>query len=192
MTEAYPLYWPEGWPRTEGREQSRFEPRGLAEEAQHIRWEIERLGGRDTVVSTNVPLRRDGLPYSDHRKNVGDPGVAVYFTLKGKPQCIPCDRWLTVEENCRAIWKSIEAMRGLERWGARSFVDAAFRGFEALPAPGVTNWRHILGSEITTLEQAEVRYRRLARERHPDSPTGSDAMMAELNVAIAKAREELR
>ena len=96
-----------------------------------------------------------------------------------------------IEENARAIWKSIEALRGLERWGAKSFVDAAFRCFEALPAPGVTHWRHVLGSAVMTLDDAEARYRKLARERHPDRPTGSEAAMADLNVAIGMAREEL-
>src|SRR5690606_31281193 len=126
MTEAYPLQWPAGWPRTPAhkRQRSRFQPNGLADEAMSIRWELERLGARYPVVSTNIALRRDGLPYSN-QKRPDDPGVAVYFELDGRAQCIPCDRWQTVEENARAIWKSIEALRGLERWGAKSFVDAA-------------------------------------------------------------------
>ena len=47
MTEAYPLHWPAGWPRTAHREASRFEPR-----------ELDRLGATGMVLSTNVPLRR--------------------------------------------------------------------------------------------------------------------------------------
>lgn len=34
----------------------------------------------------------------------------------------------------RAIEKTIEALRGLERWGAKEMVNAPFRGFKALPA----------------------------------------------------------
>ncbi len=96
----------QGWPRTESfrRENSRFEPHGLTEESKYIVWELERLGARHGVVSTNIELRRDGLPYSN-RRQPEDPGVAVYFQQDGKQQCIPCDRWRTVEENCRAIWK---------------------------------------------------------------------------------------
>lgn len=190
MTEAYPLYWPEGWPRTERRQHSRFEPHGLAAETAKIRNELSLLGARHVVVSTNIELRRDGLPYSNQRRP-DDPGVAVYFLLKDRQQCIPCDRWWTVEENARAIWKSIEALRGLDRWGAKSFVDAAFKGFQALPAPGVTHWRNVLGSSVVTLADAETRYRELARERHPDKPGGSEAAMADLNVAMDLAREEL-
>lgn len=192
MTEAYPLHWPDGWPRTDRwkRERSRFDPGGLTAEASLIRDELYRLGARNPVISTDVELRRDGLPYSS-RPTPGDVGVAVYFTFQDRQQCIPCDRWASVEENCRAVWKSIEALRGLDRWGAKNFVDAAFRGFEALPAPGVANWRHIMGSEIHSLADAETRYRELAKQRHPDAPGGSEEAMADLNVAIDMARKDL-
>lgn len=193
MTEAFPLYWPEHWPRTpaDKRQPSKFKPGGLAREAQEIEWEVHRLGGIRCIVSTNVPLRRDGLPYSDRRR-IDDPGVAVYFEFQGEQQCIPCDRWATVEENCRAIWKSIEALRGLDRWGAKEFVNAAFRGFTALPPPGAIvtrHWRDILGP-VETLEQARARYRELARERHPDMG-GSEEQMAELNAAMEQAKAAL-
>ena len=188
MTEAYPLHWPAGWPRTSRRAGSRFEPRSLAYEGQAIRWEIDRLGGTGMVVSTNVPLRRDGLPYAGRQK-IDDPGVAVYFELAGRQQCIPCDRWHTVEENCRAIWKSIEALRGLERRGAKSFVDAAFRGFEALPAPGAArHWTEVLGvPDSASGEQVDCAYRDRARKLHPDNG-GSNEAMAELNRARDEAR----
>lgn len=191
MTEAYPLQWPAGWPRTPAhkRQRSRFQPNGLADEAMSIRWELERLGARYPVVSTNIALRRDGLPYSN-QKRPDDPGVAVYFELEGRAQCIPCDRWKTVEENARAIWKSIEALRGLERWGAKSFVDAAFRGFEALPAPGSANtphWTAVLGvSRNASRSDIEAAYRRKAREVHPDAG-GSTEAMAALNAARTEA-----
>ena len=141
------------------------------------------------VVSTNIPLRRDGLPFSG-RPKIDGPGVAVYFVLAGRQQCIPCDRWLTVEENCRAIWKSIEALRGLDRWGAKSFVAAAFRGFEALPAPGAQrHWTEVLGIPAqASSDLIEAAYRKRARTRHPDSG-GSHEAMAELNEAVAQARK---
>src|SRR5690606_6952544 len=108
MTQAYPLQWPAGWPRTAPyrRTASRFRPGGLAAEARECLWELHRLGARNAVISTNIELRRDGLPYSG-RRAPDDPGVAAYFTYEGRQQCIPCDRWATVEENLRAIWKSI-------------------------------------------------------------------------------------
>ena len=185
MTEAYPLHWPDGWPRTrpDRRHPSRFAPKGLAAESEMIIRELHLLGTRYVVISTNVKLRRDGLPYSNKPK-LHDPGVAVYFERDGKQQCIPCDRWETVEENARAVWKSIEALRGLDRWGAKSFVDAAFAGFVALPAPNaVRPWWEVLGVDRdATRAEIEAAYRERARTAHPDAG-GLQAAMSELNQA---------
>ncbi len=185
MTQAYPLQWPAGWQRTAAhrRQPSKFKPGALATEAQECRWELQRLGARQPVISTNIELRQDGLPYSNRRRP-DDPGVAVYFTYEGRQQCIPCDRWATVEENLRAVWKSIEALRSLERWGAKSFVDAAFTGFQALPAPSQSRaWWEVLGvSQHATPDQINAAWREKAREAHPDNG-GTDALMSEINVA---------
>lgn len=189
MTEAFPLYWPEGWPRTKNRQTSRFNPYGLAAESRCILDELKLLGATDAIISTNIPLRRDGLPYSNQK--IDDPGVAVYFNLNGEKQCIPCDRWWTVEENARAIWKSINALRGLERWGAKSFVSAAFRGFKALPNPtSKTPWRDVLG-DCGNLDEAKSKFRELARKDHPDHG-GNAKQMVRLNQALADARLEFQ
>lgn len=183
MTQAYPLQWPVGWPRTKHPSSSRFRPRGLTEEAKKTVDEIQRLGGKNIVISTNAELRRDGLPYSG-RKVLTDAGVAVYFTLDRRPQCVPCDRWWAVEENLHAIWKSIEALRSLERWGAKSFVSAAFTGFVALPnGPPQRAWWEVLGvGPRATKDEISAAYRNKAKLAHADVG-GSDAAMSELNVA---------
>lgn len=196
MTEAYPLYWPEGRARTAAykRQASRFTT-GFGMAAKTVMDEIRRLGGRLPIVSTNVPLRRDGLPLAS-AKRVDDPGVAVYFTYKTKQVCFACDRWNKVEDNIWAVAKTIEAMRGIARWGTGDMLDAAFTGFAALPAPGshhVRPWFEVLGYVSPAgLTQAEVeaRYRTLAREKHPDVG-GSGEQMAELNAARAEAKLRL-
>ena len=187
MTEAYPLQWPPGWPRTKRPEGSRFDtPLSTARDA--LLNELRLMGARHVVISSNAALRRDGLPYAQQRR-VEDCGVAVYFMLDGRQQCIPCDRWSSVADNVQAIRKTIEALRGLERWGAKSMVDAAFRGFEALPPPEATRpWWEILGVDRNaSRSDVERAYRMRARERHPDAG-GSDALMAELNAAREQAR----
>lgn len=148
------------------------------------------MGATNVVISSNFRLRRDGLPYVDQER-IKDPGVAAYFVLSGRTQCIPCDRWATPQENARAIAKSVEALRGLDRWGAKAFVDAAFKGFEALPAPS-SEWRKILDvhPRSASLSDAESAYRFLAHINHPDKG-GAPGKMAELNAAIAAARKEL-
>lgn len=61
--EAYPLQRPPAWPRTEEPQWSRFD--ATQNEAQvGLHHELQLLGASDVVISTNIPLRRDGLPAS--------------------------------------------------------------------------------------------------------------------------------
>ncbi|MCC5613136.1 hypothetical protein LC612_42290 [Nostoc sp. CHAB 5834] len=55
-----------------------------------------------------------------------------------------------------------------------------------------TSWRTVLGMSVYERDPAKVKlaYARLARKAHPDRG-GSDAAMAELNLAMQAAREEL-
>ena len=198
MDEAtrFPLAWPIGRKRTKYPEQSRFGSHSLASTCKDCIDEIERLGGSYAVISTNIALRQDGLPYSNQRAP-GDPGVAVYFRLpiggKSRPYCLSCDRWNRVECNLWAVVKHIEAMRGQERWGVGS-VEEQFKGYEALPdrSRDPQWWVFTLELKLpATLEAAEAAYRSLAKSAHPDLPGGCTDRMSELNAAIAAARKEL-
>lgn len=145
------------------------------------------MGARLPVLSSNLTLRQDGLPYASQRQP-DDPGVAVYFEWKGRRMAFACDRWNRVEDNVQAIRHTIAALRGLDRWGTGHMVEAAFIGFEALPPP---NWRGDLGLEPDAdLQDAENAYREHARTAHPDAG-GSAEAMSRLNAAIAQARQEL-
>lgn len=130
--QAYPLKWPQGWPRTGKPERARFENYSLAYVRGHLIAELNRLGARDIIISSDIPLRLDGLPRSSYRR-LDDEGVTVYFKLDKIDQCLPCDRWNNIIHNIWAITKSIEALRGLSRWGAKDIVKTAFTGFRALP-----------------------------------------------------------
>jgi hypothetical protein len=72
-----------------------------------------------------VQLRQDGLPYAN-RRAPSDTGAAVYFSYKGRQMCFACDKWQDVYDNIYAISKTIEALRGIERWGAGDMVEQAF------------------------------------------------------------------
>src|ERR1700692_308788 len=85
---AYPLYWPDGRNRTTSRVQSRFGKRTVAKALSELKEELNRLGARLVVISTNIPLKDNGDPYSDPGR-MKDPGCAVYFQLKNKPYCLP-------------------------------------------------------------------------------------------------------
>jgi hypothetical protein len=155
--------------------------------------EVRRLGGRNLVISTNIPLRQDGLPYASYRK-IEDEGVAVYFTYNGKQVCFACDRWDWVEHNMHAIAKTIDALRGIARWGTGDMLEAAFTGFTALPAPGAKrHWREVIGvgPDVSDLAAVRAEYRRRAAQHHPDRAGGSHDAMTELNAALAQAEKEL-
>jgi hypothetical protein len=83
MIEAYPLYWPEGRKRTTAylREKARFDM-SFARARDEIKRQVELLCGKysnaNLIISTNIALRRDGLPLSA-QKQPDDVGVAVYF-----------------------------------------------------------------------------------------------------------------
>ena len=162
----------------------------LGRARDHLMNEIRLLGGRSPVLSSNLRLRQDELPYANQREPE-DPGVAVYFTYKGKQHCFACDDWNRVRDNVRAIGKTIEALRGIERWGTGDMLERAFQGFEALPNP--QQWWHVMGFESfnhLTPEIVEDRYRELSMQRHPDRG-GTAEQMAELNWARDQAREQL-
>jgi hypothetical protein len=150
--------------------------------------ELRRLGAKQVVISTNVPVRRDGLPYTGQRQPI-DPGVAVYFTRNGRQLCFACDRWDKVEDNLHAVAKTIDALRGVARWGTGDMIEAAFTGFRALPAP--TPWTKVLGlSESATAEQIEDAYRRELRKRHPDAGGDAEAFN-ELQAAMQQVKGRL-
>src|SRR3546814_10099833 len=48
--------------------------------------QLAAFGAKYPLISSNVELRRDGLPRSD-RVEPTDPGVAVYFAKGGRPYC---------------------------------------------------------------------------------------------------------
>ena len=191
--EAYPLCWPHGWPRHQGpRERGQFSGSAGAVQKELLT-EIDRLALGATsrsytikehvIISTNVPLRRDGFPMAN-RTEPTDPGVAVYFERKGKPVCFACDKYDKVWKNMRAIQRTIDALRGIERWGSSDMLDRAFTGFAALPEPDKRVWWEVLNVD----QQADFgtvrdRYRELAKLHHPDNNGGNPGLMAEINKA---------
>ena len=105
----YPLAWPTGWPRTRpgDRERSRFrnaravdDQLSMSDATSRLIRECRLLGAANVIVSTNVAVRRNGLPYARQR-TPEDPGAAVYFKLDSVPEglVLACDRWLRVEDN---------------------------------------------------------------------------------------------
>lgn len=191
--EAYPLYWPEGWKRTNYPEPSRFKT-GFGAARVKLSAEIERMGGSKVIISTNVPLRNDGMPRAS-APEPKDSGVSVYFRYKGKDMVFACDKFRYSRENIYAIAMTIEALRGIERWGASDMMERAFSGFKALAAisgEGENPWMVLgLGSERGSVKPEDIvrAHRLLMMTAHPDKGGNSD-QMARINVARDKCLKE--
>jgi hypothetical protein len=170
VADSYPLQWPAGWPRCDLPQRAQFKDHSIYVVSSQVENELRRLGASSIVVSANLIRNMDGGIRSKQAQPV-DRGVAVYFQYMGREQCIPCDRWSRVEDNLRAIALTIEALRGLERWGAKEMVSAAFRGFLALPEKtgGIDYFR-----DCSSEEEVKARYRELAKSFHPDRGGSAD------------------
>jgi len=214
MTDApqrYPLQWPPHRDRkpASARRPPRFTSNGkavtMAVAFDRLQAELDRVGGTYPILSSNVELRLDGRP----RSGIGerhDPGVCVYFALKGKPFALACDTFTTVAGNVAALAAHIEALRVIERHGVASAADS-LQAFQALPAPDgsssppstppARSWREVLGLAPDWPSGVEIqrasyviqgRYRELASKAPPDVLGGSAEKMAALNAARDQAR----
>jgi hypothetical protein len=193
---AFPLTWPSGQPRISymRRSEDRFQV-SLRASRDHLLQQLDLLGAKDIVVSSNMQLRNDGLPYADQREP-HDPAVAVYFnrTVEGrqKPFVVACDQYRRVLGNLRAIGLTIEAMRTIQRHGSNTLLEQAFTGFAALPAAsnGQKPWWEVLGVERrASAGEIRIAYEKLAVIHHPDVG-GDHARMVEINLAFELARVE--
>ena len=216
MIEAYPLQWPLTKPRTpeSKRQTASFgkketvtgnygswkttKPLTLNQACKRVLSELDkytrvgqpiRVPESSIVISTNIPVRKDGLPYSNFRKPA-DPGAAVYFSLDGQQYCLPCDKWDRVEDNIAAIAAHINALRGIERWGVGESHDA-YAGFKALPESTAAEkeiWSVLeFDQKPDHVELIHSHYKRRAKVCHPDVPGGSEAAFQELQDAYQKA-----
>lgn len=147
--------------------------------------EISHLGGRDVLIQTyheKADIRIDGWPRANARVP-SSPGVIVTFVKRGgQTLSFPCDRFMTWEDNLRAIALSLEALRTVDRYGVTKSAEQ-YRGFEALPRPtqhGPTTKSEaveVLGREsghgeafieFATPAELEAAIRDAQRATHPD------------------------
>lgn len=180
MTDAItasPLCWPAGWPRANFPEQSQFgkgwKHPSINKGTGLILDQLRMMGidAEDVIISTDLKLRLDGLPYSNQR-TPDDPGVAIYWRDSGDNRVMAIDKYDRIGCNLWAIGKTLEALRGIDRWGGGQILDRAFTGFTALPSPemaGGVDPYQLIG--IAPEDDAETRhkaYRKALSEHHPD------------------------
>ena len=188
----YPLTWPANWPVTaaSNRREARFGKRAgrrisVVEGLTRLLREAYRVGATNVVVSTNVPVRKDGSPMATEHKG-SEPGAAAYFVLSNVTCCFACDKWDRVGDNLTAIASHIKALRDQLRWGVGT-IEQAFRGYSALPE---SFWWDVLGvTANATRKEAQAAYRAKAREVHPDKSSGDHDTMTKLNHAWETAQK---
>lgn len=205
---AYPLAWPQGWPRAQWRSRAKFskgerkysslsngenssswisrKELSVSDATKRVLLELERLGVQngDAIISTNLQLRLDGFPRSNQGEP-GDPGVAVYWQTGKGTKVMAIDRYDRVADNLAAIAATLEAMRAIERHGGGQILERAFTGFTALAAPK-SCWEILGVREGASPAEVNARFRDLANIHHPDKPGGDHGRMAE----IAAARDQ--
>lgn len=197
----FPLAWPKHKPRTKpgDRRSGQFSTKvtgnhamiGLPMACDRVEAEVSRLGGTYPLISTNIEPRLDGRPKGG-KAGPDDPGVCVYFQMKGKPYAMACDTYQSVEQNLAGIAAHLEAVRAIERYGVATTAET-LQVFTALPPPApvevVEDWWEVFGlmRERATEENVNIMYRAQAK-----SAAGNDRELKRLNLARDRALAELR
>ena len=133
-------------------------------------------------------MKLDGLPYS-RQSEPKDQGAAVYFNYKNEQKVIACDSFDRIACNIWAIGLTIEAMRGMERWGCSEILTKAFTGFTALPENTRKNWWQILNiNQNATHDEIKTAYRKLVKIYHPDV-YGNDTEFKKIKWAYEQSRK---
>lgn len=187
MTQAYPLAWPLGIPRTDPakRQPAQFKT-ALGQALKNVENSLRRFGeatGKrvsDIVLSTNYTLGS---------MNPADTGVAAWFVWDGSERCIAVDRYPKIEHNLQAIHHILEARVTEARHGGLQIVRQTFTGFVALPSPAMFDGKtpsQILGLDVPgrsySRDEIVAAHRELAKKAHPDGGGSADGMAA-LNAA---------
>jgi len=189
---ASPLTWPEGWKRTKLPTTSQFSNHSISKATKFVIEELARMGIKDwnIIISTDLRLRNDGLPYSSQREP-DDKGAAVWWKDADEQRVIALDKYNKISDNLYAIGKTIEAMRGIKRWGGGEILDRTFSGFTALPNPdAVRSWRDVLDYHGNDWVEANKAYKKARSNAHSDKG-GTDEAFFEVNRAWREANIEL-
>lgn len=172
----------------------------------HLERELGFLGAKDIVVEADLTpekIRNDGWPYSSARP--ATPGVRLSFSSKFGPLAYECATYSAMESNIRAIGRTLECQRAMERYGAVK-SGQQYTGWKALP--GGDGRGPIIATAFGTVEEAaqfllrqallsdndvgrviddpeylRVVYRAAAKRTHPDMNRGDITLFGQVNAA---------
>jgi hypothetical protein len=185
-----------GWqgPETRHWERSRMPgERKLSGVLSDIEREARLLGAAAAVIET---CHRD-RHYRAYRSvllssalSLSHPGVVVYLSNRRQgPMRYACDAYAHWLDNLAAVVKTLEALRGIDRWGVATGGEQ-YRGWQQLP-PATADPRRAAAlvllarggyetsdANVTVLlgdpEQARRAYNRAAKATHPDANPDMD------------------
>jgi hypothetical protein len=181
-----PLAWPENEARTPGhqkRSKSLFNT-SLGRTLDQLEAELLRFRAKNIVLSIDLPFRG----------KINDSAAALFFDLPGgRAIAICCDLYLKQDDNVRALYKIVEGMRTIERFGGSNVSQKTFTGFAALPPPPDA-WKTLgiskgVGEALSQKMRKEFvmdAFRERAKEGH-----GAGKDMAALTEARDQALQEL-
>lgn len=179
MIASYPLQWPLTQTRSSHQVISLF--KCTQEQAwRGIERQLLQMGTTGAILTSNMKVRRDGYFYSNTSLNDNSPAVAIYFDYKGSRHCIAIDRYVQIKENIRAIEKTLEAIRGIERWGGGKIMETALGGFKELPSTVIVtrphrSWFVVLDvDEDANALEVKQAYRDALKLHHPDAGGEAD------------------
>ncbi|GAA4075604.1 hypothetical protein ACFFOS_27510 [Nocardioides kongjuensis] len=180
------------WLRPEGRRTPTRFSSSWPETEELLLAEVGRLRGRDIVVEVDLregDLRVDGRPKA--KAQAATPAVVVAFeTVAHGPMLYRCDTFTTSyydqgpawQHNVRAIAKTLEALRAVDRYGATE-TGQQYQGFRAIgggtpmPAAPPAMPRHEAENVLIHWSGGpgpidERAYRRARGAAHPDRHGG--------------------
>lgn len=186
----YPLLWPPMKARTPSYERKSKRWNATWSSAlKDLQNEAQAAGLHDFVLSTG---RAPGGKVEDvgavfwFMQRIGD-GWAMSFYA--------CDQFRELPENIKAVAMTLQRLRLIEEYGCYTFEQAT-RGaaYEALPPPETPprKWWEVLEvAPSSPRVVVDAVYKALAKQRHPDTPTGSTAAFKELQRAYDEAKSNL-
>lgn len=116
----------------------------------YLEYELRQLDAREVLLEFDMPAanfrKLDTWPFADSRSNT--PCVMLRFVLHevGEVQ-YPCDRYLRWQANLRAISRTLENQRAIQRYEALTQAEI-YGGLKRLPPAGGTSEERELTPEV--------------------------------------------
>ncbi|QAY05795.1 DnaJ-like chaperonin [Gordonia phage Vasanti] len=161
--------------------------------------ELWHLGpaGRNAPAVLQIAMREqdfrlDGMPRANARPE--HPGVILAIESTKEPLSFPCDRFLTWQDNLRAIALSLEALRRIDRYGITPNAEQ-YTGWKQLPSasepPMTTHGAEYLIRQVAMMTDntaLSVVLRRARFIAHPDRNGGDTAQWDRVEAAAEVLR----